>query len=217
MVGALEHQAGGRELEAGGAGNRGLVAACRVRNLTAPGALLLLAILAAACSPSEAAATPVLPELQPVPIPSALPVPTAMTAVAEALTPTVEPRGPCADGARFIEDLSVPDGSEVFPGSEIDKRWSVENVGSCDWGAGYRLVRVSADALGGPDEIALYPARAGTRAIWQVVFAAPDSLGEAISEWQAQAPDGTRFGDEVFVYVIVVPPLTPTASPLPGG
>jgi hypothetical protein len=121
------------------------------------------------------------------------------------------------DGAEFLEDLSVPDGSEVPPGAQIDKRWSVENIGTCDWGQGYRLVRVSSDGLAGPDEIALYPARAGTRAIWQVVFTAPDSLGEVISEWQAQAPDGTRFGDEVFVYVVVVPLVTPTPSPLPGG
>jgi hypothetical protein len=111
----------------------------------------------------------------------------------------------CADDARFIEDLTIPDGTHMDPGERIDKRWSVQNTGTCDWGPDYRLVRISGDALVGPDEIALYPARAGTDAVWQVVLDAPDFPGEYSSRWQAQAPDGTRFGDDVFVLIEVTP------------
>lgn len=130
-------------------------------------------------------------------------------------TPTVAPPaaateapstpGPCLAEARFLEDLTIPDGSIVRPGEEVDKRWAVENAGTCDWGPGYALVRVSDDELGGPAEIDLYPARAGTRAVWQVVFLAPRNAGLYVSEWQARAPDGTRFGDEVFVDLVVQP------------
>ena len=54
----------------------------------------------------------------------------------------------CVDQARFIEDLSVPDGSQVEPGALIDKRWSVMNSGTCNWGPGYRLVRTDGGSLG---------------------------------------------------------------------
>ncbi|MEX2030928.1 MAG: NBR1-Ig-like domain-containing protein [Anaerolineales bacterium] len=178
----------------------------------------MLAALLSACAPNPPASLPTpLPSLEAIPIQTVAPAPILQEPTPILSTPTDAPRGSCVDGAQFTEDLSIPDGSEVTPGAQIDKRWSVENVGTCDWGPGYRLVRVSSDGLVGPDEVALYPARSGTRAVWQVVFTAPDSLGEFISEWQAQAPDGARFGDEVFVYVVVVPRVTPTASPLPGG
>lgn len=111
----------------------------------------------------------------------------------------------CTHDARFVEDLTVPDGTRVEPGEVLDKRWSVINTGSCDWGPGYRLVRLSGDAFGGPDEIALYPARAGTNAVWQVILEAPTASGEFRSRWQARAPDGSLFGEDVFLDVVVSP------------
>jgi len=111
----------------------------------------------------------------------------------------------CVDQARFIEDLSVPDGSQVEPGALIDKRWSVMNSGTCNWGPGYRLVRTDAGSLGGPAELALYPARAGEAAIWQVLLTAPREPGEHLASWQARTPNGELFGDPVFVLVAVRP------------
>lgn len=115
----------------------------------------------------------------------------------------------CTNDARFVEDLTVPDGERVQPGQLIDKRWSVQNTGTCDWGPAYRLVRITGDAFSGPDQIALYPARAGTEAVWQVLLEAPAFPGEYSSRWQAQAPDGSRFGDDVFVVVVVTDGSSP--------
>jgi hypothetical protein len=99
----------------------------------------------------------------------------------------------------------------VAPGEQIDKRWSVRNTGTCDWGAGYRLVRTSSDGLVGPEAVPLYPARAGTDAVLRVIFTAPEDPGEYVSQWQAESPDGFRFGEGVFLYVVVSP--APTATP----
>ena len=166
---------------------------------------MLLAAFAASCA---GPAAPLQPSVGESPAAATAPIreaaggtPTSSRATGEA-TLTQEP---CQADARFLEDLTIPDGSIVTPGDEIDKRWAVENAGTCDWGPGYALVRVSNDELSGPAEIDLYPARAGTRAVWQVVFLAPLIPGEYVSEWQAQAPDGTRFGEEVFVELIVQP------------
>jgi hypothetical protein len=119
--------------------------------------------------------------------------------------PVVLTQSGCVDQARFIEDLSVPDGSQVEPGALIDKRWSVMNSGTCNWGPGYRLVRTDSGSLGGPAELALYPARAGEAAIWQVLLTAPREPGGHLASWQAKTPTGELFGDPVFVLVEVSP------------
>ncbi len=117
-------------------------------------------------------------------------------------TPTVTP--PCSYGAAFIEDLTIPDGTTVGPGQVLDKRWAVRNTGSCDWGPDYRLVRVDPGAESGAVEMALYPARAGEIAVWQVDLVAPQRAGDFLASWQARSPEGFLFGDQVFILINVV-------------
>ena len=81
----------------------------------------------------------------------------------------------------------------------MDKQWLITNTGSCNWDASYRLKLIAGDAMGAPTELALYPARAGTQAILRIVFTAPANLGAYESAWQAFAPDGTAFGDAVYI------------------
>jgi len=125
--------------------------------------------------------------------------------------------------AEFVDDLTIPDRSDVEPGAELDKRWEVRNSGSCDWDNDYRLVRIGSDRdyrlvrIGsdrfiGVDEIALFPARAGKNAVWQVVLTIPSEPGEYIGRWQALAPEGQLFGEEVYIWVYVP---TPTPEPSP--
>lgn len=91
----------------------------------------------------------------------------------------------------------------MAPGAEMVKRWSIANEGTCDWGPGYSLRHTGGEGLMGPEAVALFPARAGSTAVWEVVLQAPEAPGEYHSEWQAEAPDGTLFGDVVFVIVVV--------------
>jgi hypothetical protein len=121
----------------------------------------------------------------------------------------------CENDARFLEDLTFPDGEVVVPDQTIDKRWAVQNTGSCDWGPDYRLLHLGEDEFEAPEAVALYPARRGTNAIWQVELHAPREVGQYISQWQAQAPDGTMFGDVVYILIFVEKPTpTPTETPL---
>ena len=132
----------------------------------------------------------------------------AVTVAASQTQPAVATIAPaptdvCVNGASFIEDLTVPDGTSVSPGERLDKRWAVQNSGSCDWGSGYRLVQVDSGSLEGRDESALYPARAGENAVWQVELVAPQEPGEYLASWQARAPNGEFFGEQVFVLIEV--------------
>ncbi len=143
---------------------------------------------------------------------SAAPSPGATLRSAPTRRPTLSPV-PCVNNAKFIEDLTIPDGSAVDPGSEIDKRWSVQNTGTCDWGQDYRLLRLDDSELGGAEEMALYPARAGSVAVLRVEVRAPNLPGTYQARWQARAPNGELFGDVVYVLVVVETAIsTPTVG-----
>jgi hypothetical protein len=161
-------------------------------------------LLTAGCSRPQAAA-PLDASVQPL-APDATPTVERVPAPGETPSGEAAPSRPaCVNDARFLEDLTVPDGTVVAPGEAIDKRWSVRNAGTCDWGPGYRLLPVDAGGLLGPAEVALYPALAGATATLQVALQAPVEPGLHTSIWRAQAPDGTLFGDTVYLVIDVEP------------
>jgi hypothetical protein len=132
-------------------------------------------------------------------LPTATPT---QTRAPQAFEPTATPA--CGDNLRFVEDLTVPDGTIVSAGTVLDKRWRVENSGSCNWNAHYQLVRISGPALGVGDQQALFPARAGTQAVIRMLLTAPSDPGAYRSAWQAVGPGGESFGDPIYVDFLVV-------------
>lgn len=109
----------------------------------------------------------------------------------------------CTDNLAFLEDLSLPDGSVVKPGAILDKRWLVENSGTCNWDQDYRLKFMSGIELDAPLDQSLYPARSGSQATIRIIFTAPSDPGTYQSAWQAYNPQGQPFGDPVFLQVTV--------------
>jgi len=91
----------------------------------------------------------------------------------------------------------------MLPGQFVDKQWLVENSGTCNWDSRYRLRFIGGEALGAPTDLPLYPARAGARVTLRILFTAPSEAGSYQSQWQAQSPDGTLFGDAVYLLIIV--------------
>lgn len=117
-------------------------------------------------------------------------------------TPTPE----CEPILTFISDLTLPDGTVVQPGQSLDKRWQVENTGSCNWDIRYRLKLIAGPDLGAAIDQALYPARSNTQALIRIIFTAPDESGVQRSAWQAHDPQGEPFGDPIFIEVAVQEP-----------
>ena len=191
---------------------------------------LLLAVFAlAACAPAAPAApTAGLLPTAPAPSPSAtadVPSPAPPTepptesppADSAPTVPESSPTPPCSDDLTFLADLTVPDDSVFAPGQPIDKRWSVQNTGTCDWNGDYRLIFTSGDPLGAPGEVALFPARSGASVELALSFTAPAVPGEYVSRWQARNPAGNLFGATVFIKIQVaeVGVGTPTYLPAP--
>ena len=114
----------------------------------------------------------------------------------------------CQNQLKFVDDLTVPDGSEYLPGEQITKRWLIKNDGSCNWDQYYSLQLISGLALGADKTQALFPARQSTRAVLEITFYAPDNPGRYNSWWQAYDPEGNRFGDPVYMEIAVVEELS---------
>ena len=127
--------------------------------------------------------------------------PNATTTIVLPAVPSPTPT--CTDNLSFINDVTIPDGTVVAPGTILDKQWLVQNSGDCNWESHYRLRFISGDALGATTEQALYPARSGTQATVRILFTAPQQAGEYISEWQAFNANGIAFGDSFFIKIQV--------------
>ncbi|OQY33920.1 MAG: hypothetical protein B6I38_03000 [Anaerolineaceae bacterium 4572_5.1] len=125
------------------------------------------------------------------------------TQIPSADAPHPSPVPQCEDDLLFVKDLTLPDGTIVPPGAETDKRWLVENAGTCNWDAGYRLRLISGGGLNIDAEQALYPALAGTQAMLQVRFTAPTEPGTYRAAWQAHRPGGEAFGDPIYMEIVI--------------
>jgi hypothetical protein len=172
-------------------------------------AILLCTAGLAACgripSPGEDTALFIPPT--PVGIPTLLPV---ITAVAKAPTIVATLDENCSNLLAYIQDLTIPDGSIFAPGEKVDKRWLVENQGTCNWNNRYTLRISGGEPMGAKTEQSLIPALAGSQATIRVQFTAPSEGGKYRSAWQAYSPDGKPFGDPIFVEIEVIPRVIPS-------
>ncbi|MCK4489053.1 MAG: hypothetical protein KAU23_02275, partial [Anaerolineales bacterium] len=57
--------------------------------------------------------------------------------------------------AKFISDVTVPDGTIFEPGETFTKTWRLKNVGSCAWTSGYDIVFSGGDAMDAPASVQL--------------------------------------------------------------
>jgi Ig-like domain from next to BRCA1 gene len=165
-------------------------------------------LLLSACAPAVTA-TPFRPPTAQVPLiePTLIIQPTQEVLVIEStplptVFPTVNPAD-CTNNLTFLEDLTIPDNMFATFGLVLDKQWLVENSGTCNWNSAYRLRNVGGAALGAPEEIALYPARAGTQASIRILFTAPFDEGVYESAWQAIDANGNPFGDPIYIRIAV--------------
>lgn len=109
----------------------------------------------------------------------------------------------CTDNLVYVADATIPDGTVVVAGSTLDKQWQVRNNGSCAWGQGYTFEIYDGQSLGAPAEQALPATEAGAEATIRMLLTAPTAPGEYMSAWQAVNPDGTPFGDPIYIDFIV--------------
>jgi Ig-like domain from next to BRCA1 gene len=123
------------------------------------------------------------------PLPTATRQPPAATSVPATRVPP-----PCL-AARFVKDISVPDGTKFSPGVSFTKTWELENVGSCTWNEDYQLIFVKGDQMSGDDDIPIGDTVAPGETIrLSVDLVAPLDEGEYRGDWMLEDDEGDDFG-----------------------
>lgn len=109
----------------------------------------------------------------------------------------------CVDNLSFINDQTIPDGTQVAPSATLDKRWEVENNGSCNWDERYQIRLIGGPDMGANPVQPLFPARSGSQVIIRILMTAPDKTGSYHSAWQAYNPADEPFGDPFYIDIVV--------------
>lgn len=174
---------------------------------------MLIAVALTGCQAIKPSETPPAYFIPPTAAATSAPEPSATPV--SVITPVFKPTedAGCSNLLAYIKDLSIPDGSMFSPGESIDKRWQVENQGTCNWNSRYSLRLTGGDPMGASTEQSLFPALAGNQAVIRINFIAPAEGGKYRSSWQAYSPDSKAFGDPIFIEIDVIPRVAP--SPLP--
>jgi hypothetical protein len=121
-------------------------------------------------------------------------------------TPT-EPPTPtgCGYWSSFVDDVTIPDGTEIPAGEDFTKTWEIRNTGCLAWESATELVFLEGDQMDGPDSMTDIPSVSPTEsAEISIDLTAPLESGEYTGYWQLIAPGQISVGPPVFVQVKVV-------------
>ncbi|MEJ5225817.1 MAG: NBR1-Ig-like domain-containing protein, partial [Anaerolineales bacterium] len=100
-----------------------------------------------------------------------------------------------ADWAKFVADVTIPDGTVIAPGATFTKTWRLTNIGTSTWTTSYKLVFDSGESLGAKTAIALPKAvKPGESIDLSVEMTAPGTPGTYRGNWKLQNASGVKFG-----------------------
>lgn len=103
--------------------------------------------------------------------------------------------GGFCDWAKFIADVTIPDGVPVDPAFVFKKTWRIKNIGTCTWTKSYKVVFVSGEQMGGVAAMNLPRDVAPGQTIdLTISMTAPFTPGFYRGYWQLQNPSGGLFG-----------------------
>jgi len=127
--------------------------------------------------------------------------------------------------ARYVQDVTIPDGTVLAPSSTFIKTWRMRNEGTNAWPEQTVLMFVGGDKLSASETIAIAPPAPGQEVDVAVNMVAPSVPGRYVSYWRLSGPEGNRFGHRVWVDIIVDAPVpapsvvesqqAPSAVPVP--
>lgn len=124
-----------------------------------------------------------------VSLPTLPPFTTATPPPATSTSPPATATAPC-NQARFISDVTVPDGTTFAPNVTFTKTWRLQNTGSCAW-SGYSLVFHSGDAMSGPTSQPLGTISPGAMVDISVNLVAPAAAGNYRGYWRIRTGSGS--------------------------
>jgi len=118
--------------------------------------------------------------------------------------------------ARHVEDVTIPDGTELPPSTPFIKTWKIRNEGPA-WPTGSQLLFVSrkGDNLNGPERVVIKgDVLHGQEVEVSVPLITPSEPGRYIGYYRMVTPEGVKFGQRVWVSFVVrrESDITPTST-----
>lgn len=152
-------------------------------------------------------------------IPTASPTLTIITPTSTAdVTATLETPAvadPCYN-LLYIEDRTIPDGTEMKPNEVFTKTWYVQNSGGCAWAPGFTFAHFGGDPMEGEPLVLTEPIPAGAKRELSIELVVPTGqTGLIQSSWRMTDENGAFFGDTLSVNIVVGTATTHTVTKAP--
>jgi len=135
-------------------------------------------------------------------------------------SPTPAQTGLASD---FVADVTVPDGTELDPGSTFVKTWRVRNDGDVTWPTQAHLLHVDDESFGADRGGAIGAVQPGQEVEISLTLTAPEEPGSHVGVWQIHDDSGQPFGTRLTVLITVpgiqeteAPSITPEGTPSPS-
>jgi len=117
------------------------------------------------------------------------------------------------DNAAYVDDVTIPDYSEIAPGAQFVKTWKIKNNGPCIWSTNYRL----AFGFGGentnwntvPPAYLTRAVNPGEEIEVSVTLSAPVNTGQFGAHFRMQNNNGYNFGTDLTIIIKVSGTPTP--------
>jgi hypothetical protein len=114
----------------------------------------------------------------------------------------------------YLEDRSIPDGTQMKSNEVFTKTWYVQNSGGCAWAPGFSFVNVGGDPMRGKPLALEEPVPAGAKREISIELAVPSGINGLIQgSWRMTDQDGIPFGDTLTVNITVGDVATATTAP----
>jgi hypothetical protein len=103
----------------------------------------------AALTQTALAAPTRTPASTPTALPTFAPATTSAAITLPAVTQQSAATSPTAScyQMRYVNDVSIPDNTQMAPGQSFTKTWRVRNAGSCAWEAGFKFAFVGGEQM----------------------------------------------------------------------
>jgi hypothetical protein len=105
------------------------------------------------------------------------------------------PSIPNCDNLAHLENETFPDQTSFSPGEQFEKKWTIQNVGSCTWDTSYSLVFVGGETMNANSPIQFNHTVVPNETIeLKIQFSAPQEEGYYEGFWKLQNNLGEQFG-----------------------
>ena len=115
------------------------------------------------------------------------PLPPTATATLDPSAPTPTPS--CRDSAAFVEDVTIPDNTNLSKGEKFTKTWRLQNTGTCDW-KGYTVAFASGERMSASETVTVPETTAGSTVDVSVDLIAPSIDGQYLSSFELRNEAG---------------------------